>query len=169
MKDLELNKIAAAVLLAGLIAMVSGKIADILYHPENATTRGFEVEVVEETQGEEVAEEVVIDIPALMAAADAAAGQDFAKRCVACHSFDQGGPNKVGPVLFGAYGRSRASVSGYAYSDALKALGGTWDEESLFKFLENPRKYAPGNKMGFAGIRNHQDLANMIAYLKQQR
>ncbi len=169
MKDLELNKIAAAVLVAGLIALVSGKIADALYHPKDAEKRGFEIAVDESAGagGEQAQEEVVLDIPALMAAADAVKGEALHKKCVACHSFDAGGPNKVGPKLFGVVGRTKASVGDYAYSDALKSMNGKWDEEALFGFLANPRKYAPGNKMGFAGLKKPEDLANMVAYLKQ--
>lgn len=167
MKDLELNKIAAAILVAGLIALGSGKIADALYHPKEAEKRGFEIEVVEATGAGEAEEEVVIDIPALMANADAEKGLSLTKKCVACHSFDKGGPNKVGPHLYGVYGKDIASVGDYAYSDALKALPGNWDEEKLFGFLESPKKYAPGNKMGFAGLRKPEDRANLVAYLKQ--
>lgn len=167
MKDLELNKIAAAILVAGLIALASGKFADALYHPKEAEKRGFEIEVVEAPVAGEEVEEVVIDIPALMAAADAANGEKLHKKCVACHSFDAGGPNKVGPKLFGVFNRQIASVGDYAYSDALKAIDAKWDEEHLFAFIESPRKYAPGNKMGFAGLKKPEDRANLVAYLKQ--
>ena len=167
MKDLELNKIAAAILVAGLIALASGKFADALYHPKEAEKRGFEIEVVEAPVAGEEVEEVVIEIPALMASADAAKGLSLTKKCVACHSFDAGGPNKVGPKLYGVFNRQIASVGDYAYSDALKAIDAKWNEEQLFAFIESPRKYAPGNKMGYAGLRKPEDRANLVAYLKQ--
>ena len=167
MKDLELNKIAAAILMAGLIAMLTGKFADILYHPQEVAERGFSVEVAEVPAGGAVEEEEApIDVAALMASADAAKGESLMKKCAACHSFDAGGPNKVGPKLYGTYGRDIASLGDYSYSDALKNIEGSWDEEHLFGFLKSPRKYAPGNKMGFAGFKNPEDVANLVAYLK---
>ncbi len=101
---------------------------------------------------------------------DPAAGETYAKRCSACHSFDQGGPNKVGPHLFGVVGRTVASVSDYNYSDAMKAFseGGTkkWDASLLDTYLANPRGVVPGTKMAYVGIKTDSDRANVIAYLE---
>lgn len=104
---------------------------------------------------------------ALLASADDAAGQKFAKKCAACHTFDQGGPNKVGPNLWNVLNRPIASVADYSYSDALKGLSGeTWTYEHLSAFLTNPKDFAPGTKMTFAGIKKPQDRANVIGYLR---
>lgn len=165
--SLELNKISAAVLIAGLFAMGAGKAADVFYTPEeNPEKRGFEVAVAEEGAGATAQEEEVIDIPALLAAADAENGKTIAKKCVSCHSFEQGGANKVGPKLWGVAGAAKGHVSDYAYSDALKAKGGTWDDEALFEFLKKPADYISGTKMAFAGIKKPEQKADLIAYLK---
>jgi cytochrome c2 len=107
---------------------------------------------------------------ATQVAGDAAAGETFARRCVACHSFEEGGANKVGPNLWGVVGRPVASVEDYAYSEAMTAFseGGakTWDPGTLHAYLADPRGVVPGTKMVFPGIKNEEDLANVVAYLQ---
>jgi cytochrome c len=105
-------------------------------------------------------------LPVLLAAADPAAGQAVAKRCASCHTFDNGGANKVGPNLWGIVGNHQAHLEGFAYSDAVKGLGGTWTYEDLDKYLTSPKDYAPGTKMTFAGIKKATDRANLLAYLR---
>lgn len=168
MGGLEFNKVAAAVLMAGLIGMTTGKVADIFYTPEQAEKRGFSIEVVADAEAGEAgaADAGPVMIADFMGAADAAAGEALVKKCVACHSFDKGGANKVGPALYGVAGRGKASHGGFAYSDALKGLGGSWDDQALSEFLTKPSKYAKGTKMAFAGIKKPEDRANLIAYLK---
>ena len=167
MSGLELNKIAAAVLLASLIAMVVGTVANILYKPKlQVAQRGYEVEVTEDAKS--VGEEVVqLSLVELMAQANAQNGKKIAKKCVSCHTFDAGGAHKIGPNIHNIVGAPKASREGFAYSGALKALGGSWDDESLYAFLKKPSKYVPGTKMSFAGLRKPQDIADMIAYLKE--
>lgn len=100
---------------------------------------------------------------------DPAAGKNFARRCLACHSFDQGGPNKVGPHLFGVLGRHVATVEDFSYSEAMQSFseGGskTWDAATLDVYLTDPRGVVPGTKMVFPGIKDAKDRANVIAYL----
>jgi cytochrome c len=105
-------------------------------------------------------------LPVLLAAADPAAGQAVAKRCASCHTFDNGGANKVGPNLWGIVGNHQAHLEGFAYSDAIKNLGGTWTYEDLDRYLASPKDYAPGTKMTFAGIKKATDRANLLAYLR---
>lgn len=164
---MELNKIAAAILLAGIIAMVAGFVTDKLYHPQTELEkRGYSIEVAEvSTTGEAVAAPAPINIAELMANADIEAGKAFSKKCMACHSFEKGGPNKVGPALYGVTHRPLASLSNYAYSDALKSKGGKWDHHNLAEFLTKPKKFAKGTKMVYAGIRDPQQCANLVAYL----
>jgi cytochrome c2 len=102
----------------------------------------------------------------LLAAASPEEGEGFAKKCAACHSFEQGGANKIGPALWGVVGRDIASVEGFAYSDALLGLEGEWTFEELYGFVHNPKEYVPGTKMAFAGIQNPEDLADVLIYLR---
>lgn len=166
MNGLELNKIAAAVLLGGLIAMVTGKLADVFYHPEAAHKRGFEVEVAEEAPAGASAEPKIVELGLLLASADIEKGKDVSKKCLTCHSFEQGGPNKVGPNLYGVVGAPHAHADGFAYSDAMKGKHGEpWTIEGLYHFINNPKAYIPGTKMAFAGIKKPEDLAALLAYL----
>lgn len=103
---------------------------------------------------------------AAAAAADVAAGQKVAQACMICHNFDKGGPNKIGPNLYGIVGRPVASKAGYTYSAAMKKKGGTWDAASLDVYLTSPMTTVPGTKMTFAGVKTPRDRANLIAWLK---
>jgi cytochrome c2 len=102
----------------------------------------------------------------LVAAADPTAGQTVARKCTACHSFEQGGPNKVGPNLWGVVGRPVGAHEGFKYSDAMAGHGGNWTLESLDHYVENPKAYIPGNKMAFAGVKKPEDRAALLAYLR---
>lgn len=169
MKNLEVNKIVAAVVIAGIFALGSGKIADIFYQPEfEIATRGFQVEVANAATGNTKAakKEEVLDIPALMAVADATVGKKTFKKCAACHSATEGGSHKVGPLLYKVFGSKVAGHADYNYSGALKEKGGNWDYDQLFAFLKKPKKFAPGTKMTFAGLKKPKDIANIIAYLQ---
>lgn len=166
---LELNKIAAAILLASLIAMVVGVVANALYKPKlEIAERGYQIEVVENDAASSSTEEVELNIEELMAAANAEAGAKTIKKCVACHTFDQGGANKVGPNLWRIINAQKGQRPGFAYSKVMAEVGGIWDEQHLFDFLKKPGKYLPGTKMSFAGIRKPEDIADVIAYLKEK-
>ena len=105
------------------------------------------------------------DLGTLLASADPERGKRTAQVCMSCHDLSQNGPNRVGPNLWGVVGRPVASHGGFAYSPALKSLGGQWSYEELDHFLTAPARLVPGTKMAFAGIRNPRDRANLIAYL----
>jgi cytochrome c2 len=165
--SLETNKALAALLTAGIIASGSGVISRIIYHPSMPEENAYHIEVVEgEAAGGEGAEVEATPLPVLLAAASPEAGQGDAKKCAACHSFEQGGAAKIGPPLWGVVGRDIASVGGFAYSDALLEKGGQWTFESLSGFLTSPKGWAPGTKMAFAGIRNPEDRADVLVYLR---
>lgn len=168
---LELNKIAAAILLASLITTLVGFITNILYKPElDIANRGYQIEVDSaegDNPGQAVKEEK-IDIAQLMQTANAASGANIAKKCISCHSFNKNGANKIGPNLWQIVNAEKGKKPGFTYSKALLAKGGVWSEENLFHFLQKPAKYIPGTKMSFVGLRKVQDIADIIAYLKEQ-
>lgn len=178
--DLSKNKIAAAILLAGLIGMVSGKVTEFLYdggpaHPggHHEEARGYKIDVPETTAdagGGAAAVATAADISALYASADVAAGKAyFEKKCTVCHSIEKGGANKVGPHLWGVMNRKVAAVADFNYSAGMKAHADrswTFDEMNHFQFA--PRKWVPGTIMAYAGTPKDQERANLIAYLNAQ-
>lgn len=104
-------------------------------------------------------------------AGDPAKGERVFARCKACHTIEEGGPNRVGPNLHGVIGRPAASVADYSYSKAMKEAaekGLVWTPETLDPYLQNPRKTVPGTKMAFAGLPKESDRADVIAYLASQ-
>lgn len=165
----ELNKISAAILLAGVIAMSAAILSEIFYHGgghHEEEKRGYFVEVMEEDAagGGEKAPE--LSLPELLAAASVESGEKLAKKCAACHTFEQGGANKVGPNLWNIVNAHKAHISGFAYSQAMMDAGGNWDYEALYHFLEKPSGYIKGTKMAFAGLKKPEQRADMIAYLR---
>lgn len=95
---------------------------------------------------------------------DVAAGKKASRKCASCHSFDDGGPNKVGPNLFGLATRERGTAEGYKYSAALKSAGESWSDADLDAFLADPKGFAAGTKMSLK-VRKEADRANLIAFL----
>lgn len=171
MSSLEINKVAAAVLTAGLVAMTSGFVADLLVGGHgDAEEDAYPIQLAEGAAGTapEAEEEPGLEpVLPLLASADPAAGEALNRACAACHSFDDGGPQKVGPNLWDIVNAPHAHIPEFAYSDALLAMAEEpWTYEALNAFLASPRDYAPGTKMSYAGMRSVQDRANMIAYLR---
>jgi cytochrome c len=105
-------------------------------------------------------------LPDLLAKADVKKGANDAKICGTCHSFEKGGPTKVGPDLWGVVGRPVASAAGFSYSDSVKGLGGDWSYEKLNQWITNPKAVASGTKMAFAGEKDAQKRADILAYLQ---
>jgi len=169
--SLQGNKIFAAVLTAGIIGVGSAVMSGILYHPHELEEPVYKVEAAategEAAGGDAAAAEEAQPIGALLAAASVEDGEKAAKKCAACHSFEQGGANKVGPGLWNVVNRPIASHEGFSYSEALAGKKDqVWDYEQLSAFLTSPKTYAPGTKMSFAGIGKDADRANVIAYLR---
>lgn len=166
--SLEVNKALAAILVAGIIASGSGVVSRILFPSHVLEESAYQIDTaaVEATGEEAAGEEEVASIGELLAVADADAGASVAKKCTACHSIEQGGPNKIGPGLWGVVNRPLGDAADFAYSGAIVDHGGAWDYESLNAFLTNPKEWAPGTKMAFAGLKKPEDRANLILYLR---
>jgi len=169
MASLEMNKVAGAVLMAGLVAMASGFIARALVQPKELKELAFAVEKPDAPAAQAAAAPAALPpISPLLAKADLAAGEASAKKCAACHTFDKGGPNRVGPNLWDVVGRKPASHAGFAYSKAMAAVAEEWNYEFLNKYLANPKTAVPGNKMAFAGISKPEERAALIAWLRSK-
>ena len=159
------NTIAGWVLAGGIVALGLSIVSGMYFHAEAPEKEGFAV--VAEAGGE-AGGAAAVPIATLLATADIAKGEAVFKKCAACHTVAQGGPNGIGPNLWAAMGKPHGHVAGFSYSDALKSVPGNWDFEGMDKWLANPKKYAPGTKMTFAGLGNPEERANLIAYLNAQ-
>lgn len=169
MDSFELNKIAGAVLATLLVTLGLNIFSGILFTPRPAGDAGYPLPVPpEEAAPQEAAapEAQAQPLPVLLASADVAKGQAAARKCVSCHSFDKGGPNRVGPNLHEVVGRAKAGLPGFNYSAALKAKGGEWTFEDIAAFIQNPKGYANGTTMAFAGVGSAQERADIVAYLR---
>lgn len=161
------NMTAGATLSALLVIFGASTFFDIVYpkgggaepEPEHAS-------VDHGGGGETPAAEPEVPFPQLLAAASVEAGQSEAKKCAACHTFEEGGPNKVGPNLHGIVGHQVAGHEGFAYSTALSEFGGDWTYERLDCFLKDPKGCVPGTKMSFAGVKDASARAELIVYLR---
>ena len=106
-------------------------------------------------------------MPGTTRAADSEAGQKAFARCKICHAVETGARSAVGPNLHGIFGRKAGALDGFSYSAAMKNSGIVWDDESMSKYLRDPRGSMPGNKMAFPGVKNDEEMANLLAYLHQ--
>lgn len=168
MGGMEFNKVFAAVLVAGIIAMFGGFVAKQLIHPHKLHEAAYNIEVVE-AAGPGGAKPMPQPILAMIATADAAKGEKIAKACAACHTFNKGGPAGVGPNLYGVVGGPKDHMAGFAYSGALLEVGGpTWTYGELNKFLWKPKAYAKNTKMSYAGLKKPEDRAALLAWLRTQ-
>ena len=164
MKDRQ-NTINGWILFAGIVALGGSIVSGEVFKTERPETMGYPIEgVVVEGEGGEAAKPIEF----YLASADVAKGEQVFKKCTACHTVDQGGANALGPNLWAVVGKPHAAHPGFAFSDALKGVPGNWDFKALDAWLANPKKYAPGTKMTFAGLGNPEDRANIIAFLNSK-
>ena len=171
MSNLENNKIFAAVLTAGITLMLTGFIADQVFHHEKLEKDAVTIEGASaDGHGGAISNKPQLPEPimAMLATADIEKGAKISKACAACHSFDKGGPVKQGPNLWGVVGKAKASASGFSYSDAMAEKGGEWDYDALNHLMWKPKKYIPGTKMNFAGLKKAKDRAALIGWLREQ-
>jgi cytochrome c len=168
--NMKSNMALSALVCAGIIAWLSGFVSQSVVAPETLKENAVKIEVADSgaAAGAGAAKAAGPEpILAMIAAADVARGQVVAKACAACHSFEAGGKNGVGPNLHGIVGRKKQSVAGFSYSGSLNGQGGdAWTYEELNKFLWKPKAYAAGTKMTFVGIKKTEDRAAVVAYLR---
>ncbi|MEO6433430.1 MAG: cytochrome c family protein [Sphingomicrobium sp.] len=163
--DDRFNTTAGWVLFAGIVALGGSIVAGEAFHSERPEEMGYPIAGVVAEGETGVAEEPV---EAYLAKADAAKGATIFNKCAACHTVTNGGPNGLGPNLWGVLGEPVGKGKGFAFSDALAKKGGNWDWQSLNAWLTSPRTFAPGTKMTFAGLGSPQDRADVMAYLNAQ-
>jgi cytochrome c len=166
MDSFEFNKIAGAFLGTLLFTMALGVFSDgVFSHPKLAKP-GYDLPAAEEASLEAgAAPAAAAPLPERLAKADPKKGEASAKACTACHNFEKGAGAKIGPPLYGVVDRARASVAGFAYSDAMKSKGGNWSFDELDKFVANPKGDIPGTKMAYAGEKDPQKRADIVDYL----
>lgn len=169
MHSLEGNKIVAAVLTAGITFGIAGFVGRLLVSPQ------FPHEAVIAIGGEAPAQQAAAPaapalepVTPLLASANVENGRQIAQRaCASCHSFNEGGRQGVGPNLWGIVGAKHAHVEGFNYSAAIRGMADKpWTYEELNAWIANPRAYAPGNRMSYAGLANVQQRADLIAFLR---
>ena len=175
MSGTEINKLILAGLTTVLVMLMIGNVVNELSHREPLERNAYAVVASDEpapskpgSASPAEATPGLEPVTLLLASADPAAGQKASKRCASCHTFNDGGANRVGPNLWGIVGRDKGSVDGFKYSDALRDKGGAWSYDDLNAFLANPKDFIKGTRMSFAGVKKVQDRAAIIAYMRQQ-
>mgnify|MGYP001765197062 CR=1 FL=1 len=166
--DDRFNTIAGWTLFSGVVALGLASLSSHYFRAtkENRPEKmGYEIEgVVQEGEGGAAA----VPLETLLASADAAKGEATFKKCASCHTINAGGANGIGPNLHATMGKPLAGHAGFAYSDALKGVGGSWDWAKMDAWLKNPKAFAAGTKMSFAGIGDAAERANLLVYLNAQ-
>lgn len=174
MNNYEFDKVVLSLALAIFTIVFCINIGDLIYYPEiEIKERGYEIEVTEVPSlaaGQEVeVDESNLDLKTLFAQVNYAAGEATFKKCAICHTMNKGEANKVGPNLWNIVNRPVASNPSFAYSAAMEnkgKAGDVWSYQELVNYLKAPKKYVPGTKMAFAGIKNLQDRIDLIEFLR---
>ena len=168
MNSFELNKVLGAILGTCLAVLALNIATGAIFSREKPAKPGYVIEVKAEAgAGKKAAGPTEEPLPQRLAKASIEKGKQIAKQCEVCHTLAKGAPNKIGPNLWNIVGNERGQDrNNFNFSAAMKAKGGKWTYEELFKFLDNPRGYIPGTLMTFAGVKNPQKRADVIAYLR---
>jgi len=167
MDSFELNKILLAILSTALVVLAVNIAAGAIFAPEKPAKPGYNIVVPKPATGTQPQAPVEKEPPIaqLLASADPKRGEDAANVCLACHTFNKGGENKLGPNLWGIVGRARAAMPGFDYSGGMKGMAGTWTIDDLNQFLAKPQAFVTGTKMTFAGLARSGARADVLAYL----
>ena len=168
MDSFEINKILGAVLGTCLILLSLNIAASAVFAPHKPAKPGYDIVVPEHPTEEAKPGTPEVPFATLLASADLARGENSAKKCVACHTFQKGGPNLVGPNLWGIVNRPKASIAGFNYSGAMKGKTGNWTIDDLNIYLQNPKAMVPGTAMNFPGIPKVSERADVIAFLNSK-
>jgi cytochrome c len=174
MDSFELNKIAGGFLATLLFMMGLGILSDAIFKSKHPVVAGYALPTAEagaSASAPAAAAAPAEPIAVRLASADPKKGEATAKACTACHSFDKGGANKVGPALYGVVERGKGAVAGFNYSAGVKERAGKgekWDYESLDAFIANPKAYIAGTAMSYAGLADPAKRADVVAYLRNQ-
>lgn len=180
MDSMKINKIVAAVLLAGVVAMTTGFVTRLIHpaaggghHADHGAVDPLYAAYIKEDAGHGAGHAPTAPagpepVAGLLASADLEHGKKIFKKCLSCHSADKGAPNKVGPALYGVVGNDIATVASFKYSSAMGEAPGNWTYADLNQFLYKPKAYVKGTKMAFAGLKRAKDRAAVIAYLRSQ-
>ena len=172
MDSFDINKFLGVLLGTCIVLLVMHFVAQAIFAPVMPAKPGFKIDVKEEPVAaaktdKEAKPASVESLGKRLQNASAEKGAEIAKKCAACHTFEKGGPNRVGPNLYGIVGEPRGQGRGFNFSAAMKAKGGTWTLDELDKFLANPKEYIPGTAMSFAGVPKDSERADIIAYLRK--
>ena len=167
-----MNKIIVSILFAIILVIGINKVADVIFYVEKPEKSAYQVATVTTVASTTSAETGSAsseseNITVLFASTSAADGAKVFKRCLACHSIEKGGPNKIGPNIFGVLNRKAGSISGYKYSKAMLAYGKVWSFEEMDGFLTKPKDWIKGTKMSFMGLKSAKDRAAVILYMNE--
>ena len=173
MYGFEFNKFLASLIVAIIVFVIIGFLGNLIVdvNDDQNLETAYKIDVPEIDQSSNEtssANDTVESISLLLASASITDGEKVFKKCGTCHTYSKDGQSKVGPNLWNIINNSKASVSGFAYSNALKNSGGTWSYEELNAFLYKPKDYLPGTKMNFSGLKKANDRANLILWLRDQ-
>jgi cytochrome c len=161
----EINKVLGAVLGTCLVLLSLNITAGALFSPHKPAKPGYDIVVPEHPTEAGKPAEPEVPFASLLASADVKKGENGAKKCIACHTFQKGGPNLVGPNLYGIVNRPKASIAGFNYTAAMKSKTGNWTIDDLNIYLQNPKAMVPGTAMNFQGIPKGNERADVVAYL----
>ena len=164
------EKIGVGVLVTAWVVFGANFVGNLLVHPKELKSPAIAVAGIEQATADKAAKpgagNTEVDALTLLAKADPKAGAAVFKKCGACHTADKGGANRVGPNLWDIVGRAKGGHAGFAFSSAIKGLGGEWTYKDIDHFLLNPKDFAKGTKMSFAGLPKAEDRAAVILYLR---